>query len=177
MAALCLVPRVFAKSARSVRGKMHAAWVMRLPLIITPPSCIALFGKKIVSSISGVAIQSTTIPDSTTSASWTFCSIAINAPIRAFERFSAAVTMTSIFSRCWSTVDSSGILPSWASILRSSGWKMIMTAKIRTLQKFLRIHRSTVRFRAIVMRARDSIRPTNPMKIGQPRVPRTTLNA
>ena len=42
---------------------------MRSPLMITPPSWMALLGKKMVSSISGVASQSTGMPDSTASCS------------------------------------------------------------------------------------------------------------
>jgi hypothetical protein len=47
---------------------------------------MALFGKKIVSSISGVASQSTGTPDSTASCNWMDCSMAMSAPIFTSER-------------------------------------------------------------------------------------------
>ena len=61
------VPMLLLRSVRWVSGKMQAQYAMRSPRMMTPPSCTALFGKKMVSSISDVTSQSTLMPDSTVS--------------------------------------------------------------------------------------------------------------
>ncbi len=119
---------------------------MRSPLMITPPSWMALLGKKIVSSISGVASQSTGMPDSTASWSWMDCSMAMSAPMRTSARRSTVWMMTSMFSRCSCAVAKSGRLPNSASIRRSSGWKITSTASTKKAEKPPRKYCSTLSF-------------------------------
>ena len=175
MAARWRVPMVLLMSWRRVRGKMQAALRMRSSLMITPPSWIALFGKKMVSSISGEASQSTMIPDSTISCKCVACSMAISAPMRASLSRSTAWMMTSMFSRCSRSEPKKVRLPKPASRRRSSGWKITSTATAEKPKREVSSAERTVSLSA----AQSSVAPIRPRRattIGQPRVPRKNLS-
>ena len=135
------VPKSRLMELLSLSVSTQAADTMRVPRIITAPSCSGVLGSKIFSSSGAEIRESISVPlDSVMSFKPVRCSNTISAPTRRRDRRSRHWVISSTtrwLSSRWVDRSSLAVRPICSRALRISGWNRIISA-ITPLFKMLR---------------------------------------